>query len=120
MLLLVFSYVVPDFGVRLEVLLVAVALGTGRTSWRLIRQGRAAEAGLRTALITFAAFYTLLAASMLAIAVLALFVGPIQDFVGRHGGEEFIIVVPELERRDVASMAQRIHSSVRSSRMAGA
>ena len=233
-LLLVFSYAVPNLGVRLEILLVAVALGTGRTSWRLIRQGRAAEAGLRTALITFAGFYTLLAATMRAIALLALFIGPIQDFVGRHpihavllpalmlffigaamsklwvhymrayaearlaatmdpltgvrnrryvmpelerlfqrsqregrslacmmldadafksindshghrkgdevlqvlakrisdavreydlvgryGGEEFIIVVPELERRDVASMAQRIHSSVRSSRMAG-
>lgn len=233
-LLLVFSFVVPDFGVRLEILLVAVTLGTGRTSWRLIRQGRSAEAGPRTALITFAAFYTLLAATTLAIAILALFIGPIQNFVGghpihaillpalmlffigaamsklwvhymfayaearlaattdpltgvrnrryvmpelermfqrsqregrslacmmvdadafksvndsyghrtgdevlqalarrisdavreydlvgRYGGEEFIIVVPELERGDVVSMAQRIHSSIRSSRMAG-
>lgn len=233
-LLLVFSYIRPDFGVRLEILLVAVALGTGRTSWRLIREGRSADDGLRTALITFATFYTLLSATMLAIAVLALFIGPIQDFVGRHpihavllpalmlffigagmsklwvhymrayaeaklaattdpltgvrnrryvmpelermfqrsqregrslacmmldadafksindsyghrkgdevlellakrisdavreydlvgryGGEEFIIVVPELERGDVVSMAERIHASIRSSRMAG-
>lgn len=233
-LLLVFAYAVPDFGARLEILLVAVALGTGRTSWRLIRQSRSAEAGPRTALITFATFYTLLATTMLAIAILALFIGPIQDFVGRHpihavllpalmlfligagmsklwvhymrayaearlaatidpltgvrnrrfvmpelermfqrsqredrslacmmldadafksindshghrkgdevlqrlakrisdavreydlvgryGGEEFIVVVPELEREDVVSMAQRIHSSIRSSRMAG-
>lgn len=233
-LLLVFSYVVPNFAVRLEILLVAVAGGTGRTAWRLIRQGRSAEGGPRTALVTFATFYSVLAASMFAIAILALFVGPIEDFVGRHpihavllpalmlffigagmsklwvhymrayaearlaatidpltgvrnrryvmpelermfqrsqregrslacmmldadafksindsyghrkgdevlqrlakritdavreydlvgryGGEEFIIVVPELDREDVVSMADRLHASIRSSPMAG-
>jgi diguanylate cyclase (GGDEF)-like protein len=39
------------------------------------------------------------------------------DLVGRYGGEEFLVIVPELPDADVISVARRIHDSIRSTPM---
>lgn len=41
------------------------------------------------------------------------------DLVGRYGGEEFLVVVPELNRDDVIRMAERLHQSIRSAELDG-
>lgn len=41
------------------------------------------------------------------------------DLVGRYGGEEFIVVIPELGADDVIRMAGRIHESVRTNPVDG-
>ncbi|MFW5689122.1 MAG: GGDEF domain-containing protein, partial [Spirochaetota bacterium] len=41
------------------------------------------------------------------------------DLVGRYGGEEFIVVVPELDPEYVVRMAGRLHHSVRATPLAG-
>ncbi|MFW5689552.1 MAG: hypothetical protein ACOC1U_08265, partial [Spirochaetota bacterium] len=83
-LLLVFAYLVPSIAVRLEVLFLALAVLTTRTSVRLVRSARAAEDGLRPALVVFSAFYTVLALVLVALSLLALVVGPVHDIAGAH------------------------------------
>ncbi|MFP4115079.1 MAG: diguanylate cyclase [Spirochaetota bacterium] len=41
------------------------------------------------------------------------------DLVGRYGGEEFIVIVPEREADEVIRMAKRIHDSIRTRPLAG-
>jgi diguanylate cyclase (GGDEF)-like protein len=76
--------VVPSLEARLHVLLVGLAAVTIRTSVRLGAQARAAKGGLRTALITFVCFYSVLAVVLITIAVLAARSDPIQDVVDQH------------------------------------
>ncbi len=233
-LLLFFSYAVPNVRVRLATALIAVAVLTSQTAFRLARQGRRAEERPQAAIVTFALIYTVLAAALVTLSVLALIFGPIErianpqpifavllpslmllligagmaklwvhytvvyaeairaatidpltgvwnrryimpelerlfqrshregrylacmmldadafksindsyghrtgddvlqlvaqritttvrtyDLVGRYGGEEFIVIVPELERDKVIGMADRIHASIRDTPLCG-
>lgn len=234
LLFLLFAYVVPSLGARLEILFFSVSLVTVHTSVQIIRRARGAEGGTRTALVAFSLFYTVLAVSLVTLALLGIIIGPVDrvlnqhllhavllpalmiffigagmtklwahymqayaearraattdpltglrnrryvlpeferlfqrskregralacmmldadafkvvndthghragdevlellarriadavreyDLVGRYGGEEFIVVVPELDPGDVRAMAERIHDSIRSRPLAG-
>ena len=81
---LFFSYAIPSAPARLEVLLVGIAAGTGMTAARLMRRSREAEEGLHTALFTFAVFYTVLALSVVILAIAAPLVGPIHSLLAPH------------------------------------
>ncbi len=81
---LFFSYAIPSMPARLEVLLVAVAIGTATTAVRLLRRSRGAEEGLHTALLTFAVIYTVLALSIVLLAIAAPLVGPIDSLLAPH------------------------------------
>lgn len=83
-LLLVFLLPVPHPRARMEVLFLALAWASSRSAGRLISQAREAGSGLRTALMTFAVFYTLVAVTFVTLAVLTLLVGPIRDLVYIH------------------------------------
>jgi len=84
LLLLFFAYVVPSLGARLEVMFVSVSLVCVHTSVQIIRKARAAEDGSRTALITFSLFYTILAAALVVLVLLAVIIGPVDGLLNRH------------------------------------